>query len=255
MKKLFILAIAVFSVSAFADGSKLTLSRHMSITSAVSTPVNTASESTSNATTGASTATTGQSQSQITFAPVTTNQASDLKAQGADAAAISAAAAIEIARIQSDTGKRDLSADQRAALDREAAIEIARIQSTATIKNTPSVNGPPLVSSNDTCMGSASGSLNVPGLGIGLGKTYTDDNCVMLKNSREMWNMGMKGAAMALMCTDAANREALELTGFECPQTTRDRKAASSKQVTKTTPVAGYSGNDPIVLARLNASK
>lgn len=92
---------------------------------------------------------------------------------------------------------------------------------TQKIKNTPSVSGPPLTSSNDTCMGSASGSVNAPGFGLSVGKTYTDDNCVMLKNSRELWNMGMKAASMALMCMDRNNREALEMTGFECPQTAR----------------------------------
>lgn len=92
---------------------------------------------------------------------------------------------------------------------------------TQKIKNTPSVSGPPLTASNDTCMGSASGSLNAPGFGLSVGKTYTDDNCVMLKNSRELWNMGMKAASMALMCMDKNNREALEMTGFECPQTAR----------------------------------
>lgn len=97
-----------------------------------------------------------------------------------------------------------------------------------TVRNTPSVSGPSLVSSNDTCMGAASGSANVPGFGLSLGKTYTDSNCVMLKNSRELWNMGMKGAALALMCTDPANKDALELTGFECPQTTRAKKEAET---------------------------
>lgn len=114
------------------------------------------------------------------------------------------------------------------------------------IKNTPSVSASALTSSNDTCMGSATGAVNVPGFGLGLGKTYTDGNCVMLKNSRELWNMGMRAASMALMCTDAANKEALELTGYECPQTTREKQkgqksaAASQEQYT-----------DPVVRARL----
>lgn len=96
---------------------------------------------------------------------------------------------------------------------------------TQTIKNVPSVNGPPLTTSNDTCMGSMSGSVNGPGFGFGLGSTWTDRNCVMLKNAREMWNMGMKAAAMALMCTDGNNRMALEITGFVCPQTAAARQA------------------------------
>jgi hypothetical protein len=91
-----------------------------------------------------------------------------------------------------------------------------------TVKNVPSMNGPALVSSNDTCMGSASGALSGPGFGLALGKTYTDDNCVMLKNSRELWNMGMKAASLALMCNDAANKAALEVTGYTCPTAKKD---------------------------------
>lgn len=98
---------------------------------------------------------------------------------------------------------------------------------TQTIKNVPSVQGPPLTTSNDTCMGSSSGSINGPGFGIGLGSTWTDRNCVMLKNARELWNMGMKAAAMALFCTDSNNRMALEITGFVCPQTAAQQRAGA----------------------------
>lgn len=88
---------------------------------------------------------------------------------------------------------------------------------TTRLKNVPSVSGPPLVSSNDTCMGSVSGAVNGPGFGVGVGKTYTDANCVRLKNARELWNTGMRGAALALMCMDDDNYKALTATGFECP--------------------------------------
>lgn len=111
---------------------------------------------------------------------------------------------------------------------------------TQTIKNTPSVSGSPLTSSNDTCMGSASGSANVPGIGLSFGKTYTDDNCVMLKNSRELWNMGMKAASMALMCMDKNNRDALEMTGFVCPQSARTQASAKAGEPT-----------DPYIRARM----
>lgn len=130
---------------------------------------------------------------------------------------------------------------------------------TQTVKNVPSVNGPSLTTSNDTCMGSTSGSLNIAGLGIGGGSSWVDENCKMLKNSRELWNMGMKAASLALMCNDSANKEALELTGFVCPQTARantvDEAKASSDAAT--TPLAmsssttAYTGTDPIVIARM----
>jgi hypothetical protein len=115
------------------------------------------------------------------------------------------------------------SAELSAQATRDAA------NSTQKIKNTPSVSGPPLVSSNDTCMGSTSGSVNIAGLGLGGGTSWVDTNCRMLKNSREMWNMGMKAAALALMCTDDANKAALEMTGYECPQTTKEKMAITKK--------------------------
>lgn len=87
----------------------------------------------------------------------------------------------------------------------------------AKIRNTPSMFGPALVSSNDTCMGSTSGSVAAPGLGIGFGTAWVDENCKMLKNSQALWNMGLKAAAIALMCNDEKINEALEITGFKCP--------------------------------------
>jgi hypothetical protein len=86
-----------------------------------------------------------------------------------------------------------------------------------TVNNVPSVSGPALTTSNDTCMGSTSGSVNIAGIGIGGGGTWTDNNCKRLKNARELWNMGMKAAALALLCNDPENKEALEMTGYKCP--------------------------------------
>lgn len=115
---------------------------------------------------------------------------------------------------------------------------------TQTIKNTPSVNGPPLTTSNDTCMGSTSGSINVAGLGLGGGSTYVDENCKRLKNSRELWNMGMKAASLSLMCNDSDNLVALELTGYICPQTLRNNTL-------KVSPSIKFEYTDPIVRRRL----
>lgn len=106
-----------------------------------------------------------------------------------------------------------------------------------TVKNVPSVGAGPLVTSNDTCMGSVTGSVNVAGFGGSLGSTYKDVNCVMLKNARELWNMGMRGAALARMCMDGDNREALEITGFECPQTTREKARPADERADVTDPL------------------
>lgn len=91
-------------------------------------------------------------------------------------------------------------------------------ESTTTVKNVPSIGAPALAGSNDTCMGSTSIGAAGVGIGITIGSTWTDNNCKMLKNAREMWNMGMKAAALARLCMDDDNREAMEQTGFTCPE-------------------------------------
>lgn len=104
-----------------------------------------------------------------------------------------------------------------ARVNAEATKEAARELSDVKVRNTPSAFAAPLTSSNDTCMGSSSGAVAAPGIGVSFGTTWTDTNCQMLKNSRELWNYGMKEAALALMCTDKKVREALTVTGYKCP--------------------------------------
>lgn len=120
---------------------------------------------------------------------------------------------------------------------------------TQTLKNVPSVSGPPLTSSNDTCMGSTSASVNMAGFGGSYGTTWTDENCVMLKNSREMWNMGFRAAALARMCMDDLNRDAFDLTELECPQVKREKaKGITKKEVSS---ADHPEVTDPIVRQRM----
>ena len=122
---------------------------------------------------------------------------------------------------------------------------------TQTIKNVPSVSGPALTTSNDTCMGSSSGSVNGPGFGLSIGSTWLDTNCKLLKNSRELWNMGMKAAAMALMCTDSSNRDALEITGYECPQSAKIKNNQQLSSNAATTSHQREDITDPYIRARM----
>jgi hypothetical protein len=109
---------------------------------------------------------------------------------------------------------------------------IVEYQGSYTLKNVPSVSGPPLTTSNDTCMGSTSASANGAGFGVSFGSTWTDDHCKRLKMSRELWNKGMKAASLAIDCMDPGARSALEMTGTKCPQsmTAEERKAAYGSQ-------------------------
>ena len=99
---------------------------------------------------------------------------------------------------------------------------------TQTIKNVPSVNGPNLTTSNDTCMGSSSAGANGPGIGLSFGTTWTDEQCKRLKMSRELWNKGMKAASLAMDCMDPAARAALEMTGTRCPQSMTPEERVST---------------------------
>jgi hypothetical protein len=131
----------------------------------------------------------------------------------------------------------------------EKTVVETTVRGTQTLRNVPSVGGPALTSSNDTCMGSTSASVNVAGFGGSYGTTWTDANCVMLKNSREFWNMGFQAASIARMCMDDLNREALELTGFECPKSKKEQKPSKEEKVTSS--ISGPDMTDEHIRRRL----
>jgi hypothetical protein len=183
----------------------------------------TATGGTSTATGGAGgTATGGSVGNTTTGASTSTATGGNVKNSGNSSAATGASTSNAVGGTSSSGGN-----SQSINISNPAnTTQAIQYSGSVTIKNVPNVNGPALTSSNDTCMGSTSGSVNIAGLGIGGGSTYVDENCKRLKNSRELWNMGMKAASLALMCNDKENKEALELSGQECPQTTKARLVA-----------------------------
>ena len=78
---------------------------------------------------------------------------------------------------------------------------------------TSSAFAPALTSSNDTCMGSSSLGATGMSFGVALGSTWTDKNCEMLKNARELWNQGDHAAALALLCSDDDIHYAVAVSG------------------------------------------
>jgi hypothetical protein len=249
MKKIILVAMLAMSCSAFAQ----TMGQQQG------TDSTSVSGAVSNSQGGAGgTSTIGNTSAAVSGVTSTGNTSGNLTvgclvncSDTSTAAKEAGAADIQVALINAAVAK------EIAAVNAAAAKEIA--SHAQVIKNTPSVSGPNLVTSNDTCMGSTSGSVNIAGLGLGGGTSWVDGNCKMLKNSRELWNMGMKAASLALMCTDTANKEALELTGFECPQTTKanggKRKVAEVTPVIEVVPTVVTSAvtfPDPIVRTKLD---
>jgi hypothetical protein len=71
---------------------------------------------------------------------------------------------------------------------------------TAKIYSVPTMYAPGLTAAgSDVCLGSVSASGSILGLGLAGGKTYVDDNCVLLKNSQRMAALGFGNAAVVMM--------------------------------------------------------
>ena len=89
----------------------------------------------------------------------------------------------------------------------------------STIKtNPPSAISPSINASNsDLCMVGVSGAVQTQILGISTGQAYTDENCMRLKNAKVLYDMGMKVAAVALMCQTRSVFDAMRFAGTPCP--------------------------------------
>ena len=72
-----------------------------------------------------------------------------------------------------------------------------------TVKTNTAVSLTNLTTSGmDTCLGSATGGISIPGFGVSGGATMTDENCVRLKNAKLLISLGLTDAAVALISID-----------------------------------------------------
>jgi len=90
---------------------------------------------------------------------------------------------------------------------------------TTTVKSPPpSAIAPQFGGSNsDLCTISSSGSVQTQILGVSLGATYTEENCLRLKKAQKLYMFGMKVAAVSVMCQDPDVWEAMMSAGTPCP--------------------------------------
>jgi hypothetical protein len=88
-----------------------------------------------------------------------------------------------------------------------------------TVKSPPSsAISPSINSSNsDLCTVGVSGAVQTQILGISGGNTVRDMNCERLKLSKTLYDMGMKVAAVSVMCGDPRVFSAMEMAGTPCP--------------------------------------
>ena len=72
-------------------------------------------------------------------------------------------------------------------------------------------------SNSDLCTVGVAGAVQTQILGISAGTTFTEENCVRLKNAKTLYDMGMKVAAVSVMCQDTKVFDAMMNAGTPCP--------------------------------------
>jgi len=83
----------------------------------------------------------------------------------------------------------------------------------------PSAITPQISASNsDLCTVGVAGAVQTQILGISAGRTVRDMNCEKLKNAKVMYDMGMKVAAVSVMCQDERVFDAMMNAGTPCPK-------------------------------------
>ena len=90
---------------------------------------------------------------------------------------------------------------------------------TQTVKSPPpSAIAPSIMSySQDLCTTGASAAVQTQIFGISAGKSVRDENCERLKNSKALYDMGMKVAAVALLCENPGVWRSMMQAGTPCP--------------------------------------
>lgn len=90
---------------------------------------------------------------------------------------------------------------------------------TTTLKSPPpSAISPTINTSNsDLCTFGVAGAVQTQILGISMGSQVTDLNCEKLKNAKTLYDMGMKVAAVSVMCQDERVFKAMWDAGTPCP--------------------------------------
>jgi|TARA_R110001592_G_scaffold13586_1_gene62143 hypothetical protein len=83
--------------------------------------------------------------------------------------------------------------------------------------------------SQDLCTTGISGAFQGQVFGISGGKSVRDMNCERMKLSKTIYDMGMKVAAVSLMCQDARVFKAMEMAGTPCPYMGEIGEAASTQ--------------------------
>lgn len=116
-----------------------------------------------------------------------------------------------------------------------------------SVSTTPPAYIAPSMFAPGTCGMSDTAAVSVTGFGIGGSKSKESEYCNARQDTATAFNLGYQEvAAMRFFCFGSdENRQAFEAVGNRCPE------GATAKGLQRQQAVAGYQGNDPIVIGRL----
>lgn len=128
-----------------------------------------------------------------------------------------------------------------------------------TVKSPPPTAVAPSITTinNDVCAVAASGAVQTQILGFSMGGTMRDMNCERIKLAKNLYDMGMKVAAVATLCQDERIFTAMIAAGTPCPVEGKIGTDAKNEwerrgvlNSTNKDAVGNYSINSPIVIDR-----
>ena len=122
---------------------------------------------------------------------------------------------------------------------------------TKVISPPPTAVAPAITTiNNDVCATAASGAVQTQILGISMGGTTRDMNCERIKLSKNLYDMGMKVAAVATLCQDDRVFQAMLDAGTPCP--VQGKIGAQAKEIWK---AKGRIKEDDVVIQSKEKSK
>ena len=93
------------------------------------------------------------------------------------------------------------------------------VSGTTTVDRTPSTASAPsvMVNNQDVCSFAATGAIQTQIFGLAGGTAIRDLNCERMKLSTRLFRMGMKIAAVSLLCQDERVWQSMQMAGTPCP--------------------------------------
>lgn len=159
------------------------------------------------------------------------------------AVAISALAGGAYAQSSSDAGSQSASDAGAFASTGSITFEAAEQRRSQRIHTTPNVYAPPSMFGHGSCGKANTGAVSITSVGVGGSRVKDDPACEARADTAVAAQLGLMDVArLRFFCYGMpANKDAYLASGATCPED--EKIAAANNEI--------YSGNDPIVRARL----